>query len=99
VVPPVPTAGGTPLQFPADSGTITGWLVDQSISVLSSSLVRDIETGFTRLTQNIPPDPTDLNYPGAMRDLVDEVVKSADLGCYLTLSEMGAAATRVTAVH
>lgn len=34
-----------------------------------------------------------------MRELVDEVVNSADLCCYLTVSETGATATRVTLAH
>ena len=99
MMPPAAAAGAPPLPFPADSGTITGWLVDQSVTVTSSSLVRDIETGFARRAHNIPVDPIDPDYPGAMRDLVDEVVNSADLCCYLTVSETGTATTRVTVVH
>lgn len=98
-VPPVPPALAPPLPFPADAGTITGWLVDQSVTVTSSSLVQDIEAGFARLSQNIPADPLHATYAGTMRDLVDEVVNSSDLCCYLTISETGATATRVTVVH
>jgi hypothetical protein len=69
------------------------------VAVTSNSLVQDIESGFARLSRNIPDDAFDPDYPGAMRDLVDEVVNSADLCCYLTVSETGAMAARVTVVH
>ena len=58
-----------------------------------------IEAGFARLSHNIPADPLDPDYGGAMRELVDEVVNSDDFGCYLTISETGAASSRVMLVH
>jgi hypothetical protein len=95
VVPPrvVP-----PLPYPGDAGSITGWLVDQSTSITSSSLVGEVEMGFARLSHNIP-DPLDQGYAEAMRDLVDEVTNSADLCCYLTMSDTGSAVLRVVCVH
>jgi hypothetical protein len=46
---------------------------------ISSLLVGDmIEAGFARLSSNIPGEYMHPNYPGVMRDLMDEVVKSAD---------------------
>jgi hypothetical protein len=97
--PPVPRPLAPPLPFPGDPGTITGWLIDQSLSVTSNSLVREIEASFARLSQDIPEDTADPNYLGAMREMVDEVLNSDDLCCYLTASETGAAATRVVLVH
>jgi hypothetical protein len=93
-----------PLPFPAaGAGTITGWLVDQSVLVTSMALVADIEAnieaGFARLSHNIPGDPNDPGSGAAMRKLIDEVVNSAELCCYLTISETGGAASRVTLVH
>jgi hypothetical protein len=55
--------------------------------------VTQVEAGFARLSHNIPVDPVDLDYAGAMRELVDKVVNSDNLGCYLTLSETGAASS------
>jgi hypothetical protein len=95
----VPNVAPPPLPFPGDPGTISGWLLDQSLSATSSSIVRDVESGFSRLTQGIPADQLDPDYLGAMRELVDEVINSSDLCCYLTISETGAAASRVTLVH
>jgi hypothetical protein len=88
-----------PLPFPGDPGTVTGWLLERSASISSETLAREIETGFAHLTANIPADPTDAYHPGAMRDLVDKVLNSADLCCYLTVSATGAADARVTIVH
>ena len=99
VPPPAPQVVAPPLPFPAAAGTITGWLVDQSVSVTSVSLVADIEAGFVRLSHNIPGDPLDPGYGAAMRELIDEVVNSAELCCYLTISETGGAALRVTLAH
>jgi hypothetical protein len=99
VVPPVPRAMAPPLPFLADEGTVTRWLLDQSVSVTSDSLVQDIESGFARLSRNIPADVLDPDYLGTMRDLVDEVVNSSDLCCYLTVSETGSTATRVTVAY
>jgi hypothetical protein len=55
--------------------------------------------GFGRLYHNIPADILDPNYPGTMRDLMDEVVNSADLCCYSTISKTGEMATKVTVMH
>jgi hypothetical protein len=100
--PAVPTVHGPappPLPFPGDPGTVTGWLLERSASISSNALAKEIEAGFARLTANIPADPTNADYPGAMRDLVDEVLNSADLCCYLTVSATGAASARVTVIH
>jgi hypothetical protein len=97
IPPRAPQVVAPPLQFPAAAGTLTGWLVDQSILVTLVSLVTSIQAGFTRLSQNIPVPAADPGYAGAMRtELMDEVVNSTDLCCYLTVSEMGGAALRVT---
>jgi hypothetical protein len=88
-----------PLPFPGDPGTITSWLIDQSLSVTSSSLVNEIEAGFARLSHDIPADPADPEYGGPMRELVDEILNSDDLCCYLTASKTGATATRIVLVH
>jgi hypothetical protein len=61
--------------------------------------VTQVEAGFARLTHNIPVDPEDPDYAGATRELVDKVVNSDNLGCYLTVLETGAAALRVVLVH
>jgi hypothetical protein len=68
-------------------------------SISSKALGREIEAGFACLTANIPADPADADHPGAMRDLVNEVLNSANLCCYLTVLATGAADARVTIVH
>jgi hypothetical protein len=88
VVPPGVVA--PPLPFPRDPGTISGWLLDRSLSATSSSIVQDVELGFARLTQGIP-DTGDPDYL--------EAINSADLCCYLTISDTGAAMARVTLIH
>jgi hypothetical protein len=86
-----------PLPFPGDPGTISGWLLDQSLLATSSLIVHDIELGFARLSEGIPVDPLDPDYLGAMREMVDKVSNSTDLCYYLTVSKTGAAvAARVT---
>jgi hypothetical protein len=100
MVPPVPRLVPPPLPFPGDPGTVTGWLLEQSASILSDALVKEIEVGFAQLTAGIPADPAaDAAYLGAMRDLVDEILNSADLCCYLTMLATGVASARVTVVH
>jgi hypothetical protein len=97
--PPVPRPLAPPLLFPGDPGTITGWMIDQSLSVTLSWLVNEIEAAFARLLQDIPKDTAVPNYLGAMREMVDEVLNSDNLCCFLTASETGAAATGVLVVH
>jgi hypothetical protein len=97
--PPVPRPLAPPLPFPGDPASINGWLIDQSLFVTSSWLVNEIEAGFARLSQDIPEDTSDPNNLGAMRGMVDEVLNSDGLCCYLTKSETGVAAIRVVAVH
>jgi hypothetical protein len=65
-VPPAPRPLAPPLPFPGDTGTITGWLIDQSLSVTLSLLVNEIEAGLARLSHYIPADPVDPEYDGAM---------------------------------
>jgi hypothetical protein len=55
--------------------------------------------GFARFSQDIPEDTADPNYVGVLSEMVDEVLNSDDLCCYLTASETGAAATQVVVVH
>ena len=42
----VPNVAAPPLPFPGDLGIISGWLLNQSLSATSSSIVWDIEAGF-----------------------------------------------------
>jgi hypothetical protein len=90
--PPVPRPLAPPLPFPGDPGTITGWLIDQSLSI--TSVMNEIEACFARLPHNILAKPADLDYGGAMREL-DTILNSNNLCCYLTASKTGAAATRI----
>jgi hypothetical protein len=100
MIPPVaPTVVVPPLTFPGDPGTSTGWLVDQSTPVTSSLLVRDVEAGLTRLSINILAQPGDPGYTEVMIDLMDEVINSTDLCCYLTVSGTSTAIVRVMLVH
>ena len=99
MLPLLPRPVPPPLPFPGDPGTVTGWLLERLASILSDALAKEVEAGFARLTANIPANPTDADYPGAMRDLVDEVLNSADLCCYLTVTATGATSARVTVVH
>ena len=89
---PIPVAA-PPLPYPGGPGTITGWLLDQSASITLDELVRDIEAGFARLLANMPANPVDPGDQEALRELVDKVLNSDDLCCYLTVSETGEAAS------
>jgi hypothetical protein len=94
-----PEAPSTSPALSRGPGSITGWLVDQSVSVTSSSIVTESKAGFACLSHNIPADPLDPDYDAAMKELVDEVVNSDDICCYLTVSGTGAAASQILLVH
>jgi hypothetical protein len=79
ILPPMPRPPPPPLPFPGDPGTFTGWLLERLASISSKALAREIEAGFAHLMASIPADPADADHPGAMRDLVNEVLNSADL--------------------
>jgi hypothetical protein len=101
VVPP----GGGPavatvphLPFGGDPGTITGWLLDVTAIAMSSDISRGLVQGFDRFVTNIPAirDP---GYDEAVPNMIDEVVGSDMLVKYLTATNIGHAAAKITTVH
>jgi hypothetical protein len=105
VVPILVPPGGAPavataphLPFGGDPGTITGWLLDATSTATSSDISRGLERGFDRLVTNIP-NAGDPGHEDAMRDIVDEVIGSDTLVTYLTATNIGHNAARITTVH
>jgi hypothetical protein len=107
-IPNVPVCvlpGGAPavataphLLFGGDPGTITGWLLDATLTETSSDISRGLEQGFNRLVDNIP-NVGDAGYADAIRNMVDEAIGSDMLTTYLTAINIGQECSRVTMIH
>jgi hypothetical protein len=86
IVPP----GGAPpvdmapqLPFGADRGTITGWLLDATLTKTPGTDSRGLEPGFNWLVGNIPAVANPV-YAAAMRTMADTIINSDMLVKYLT---------------
>jgi hypothetical protein len=75
------------LPHSADPGTITDWILDETVASMPSLITQELEQSFNRLVDNIP-DPLDANYDNAMRRMTDEVINSDTLIAYLTATNM-----------
>jgi hypothetical protein len=66
------------LPFGGDPDTITGWLLDTTLTTTSGEISRGLALGFNRLVNNIPAmgDP---GYDKAMRNMTNEVIGSDTL--------------------
>ena len=97
--PPAPVVVVAPqLPLAADSGTITGWILDHTLTETSAMIAATCERVLNQLTQNVP-DANDPTYGAAMRVMTDEVISSDTLVAYLTVCNLPHAAARVTVVH
>ncbi len=94
--PPAP-AQVPHLPFAGDFGTLTGWLLEKTATETSEAISRDINSGFERLATM--PCLNENEHDEAMRNLVDEVLNSDTLGCYLTVTNTGATSAKVTVIH
>jgi hypothetical protein len=90
IAPPIGIAlGGAPpvvapqLPHSADPGTITGWILDETVAMTSTVITQEMERSFNHLVTNIP-DANDPNYDNVMRRMTDEVLSSDTLVTYLT---------------
>jgi hypothetical protein len=96
--------GGAPpvvapqLPHSADPGTITGWILDETVAETPTVITLDMERGFNRLVDNVP-DVNDPTYDGIMRQMTDEVISSDTLITYLTATNRWNNVVRVTVVH
>jgi hypothetical protein len=86
------------LHFGGDPGTITGWLLDATLTATSSDIPRGLEQGFNWLVTNIR-DIGDVGYDKGIRNIADEVVGSDMLVTYLTATNIGHDAAKVTMVY
>jgi hypothetical protein len=88
------------LPFGGDPGTITaGWLLgDATSTAMLSDISRGQAQGFDQLVTNVPAigDP---GYDEAMRNMMAEVICSNTLVTYLTATNIGNDAARITTVH
>lgn len=100
VVPPggLPPVVAPQLPHGADPGTMTGWLLDDTVAATPTSITQELERGCNRLVNNIP-DPNDPAYAGVMRSMTDEVLNSDTLITYLTATNRWNNVVRVTVVH
>jgi hypothetical protein len=100
VVPPggPPLLGVPQLPYAADTGTLTGWLLDTTSAETSGSIAGGLERGFNRLVQNVPLDG-DPGHDDAMLLMVDEIVNSDMLIPYLTATNFGTGEVRISVIH
>ena len=100
VIPPVgpPVLQAPQLPFAADPGSLTGWLVDESVTGSLGELMAHMNRGFNRLTDGVP-DANHATYPAFMRNMVEEVVGSDTLVTYLVTTNVVNEEPRVTVVH
>jgi hypothetical protein len=99
----VPPGGAPPVVAPqlphgADPGTITGWILDETVAATPASITQELERGFNRLVNNIPA-ANDANYREVMREMTDEVMYSDTLTTYLTATNRWNDVVRVTTLH
>ena len=89
VIPPVgpPVLQAPQLPFAADPGSLTGWLVDESVTGSPGELMTHMNRGFNCLTDGVP-DANHATYPAFMRNMVEEVVGSDTLVTYLVTTNV-----------
>jgi hypothetical protein len=95
-VPPVDTAPQLP--FGADPGTITGWLLDATLTETPGTISRGLERGFNWLVDSIPV-VANPGYAATMRTMAGEIINSDTLVTYLTATNISNNVVRVTTVH
>jgi hypothetical protein len=100
VVPPgsPPPLGVSQLPYAADTGSLTGWLLDTTATETSSGIVGGLDRSFNRLVHNVPLDG-DPGHDEAMLMMVDEIVNSDTLTTYLTATNFGAGEVKISVIH
>jgi hypothetical protein len=93
--PPPPAAPRLP--FGADPGTITGWLLENTVDATSHSISLEMEQCFNRL-DSVPADG-DPGHDNAMVQMVDEVRHSDTIVTYLTATNICNNEVSITVVH
>jgi hypothetical protein len=93
-----PPAVSPQLPHSADPGTITGWILDETVAKTPTRVTQDLERGFNRLVTNIPI-PTHADYGATMRKMTDEVISSDTLMTYLTATNRWNGVVRITVVY
>jgi hypothetical protein len=102
-VPVLLPPGGLPppaaprLPFGADPGTITGWLLENTVDSTSHSISLEMEQCFNRL-DNVLVDG-DPGHDEAMLQMVDEVRHSDTIVTYLVATNICNNEVSITAVH
>jgi hypothetical protein len=71
-----PPDGPPPMVAPqlphsADLGTITGWILDETVAKMPKDITQELEWGFNHLVKKIP-DQTHVNYKSVMQKMMDE---------------------------
>jgi hypothetical protein len=91
IVPPVgppPPAGAPQLPYAADLGSLTGWILENTVTETSSSISKALGRGFARLVDNVPLDGAP-SHEAAMKEMIKEVVNSDSLTTYLVATNFG----------
>jgi hypothetical protein len=94
-----PVTSVTPqLPFGADLGTITGWLLDETLTQILRSFLESLEHGFNQLVDNIPVmgDP---GHNDAMRIMTNKITNSDTLVAHLTASNIQSQSMHATTIH
>jgi hypothetical protein len=100
----IPPGGPPPMVAPqlphsADPGTITGWILDETVAATPiAAITQELERGFNRLVDNIL-DPNHTNYNNVMQRITYKVINSDTLITYFTATNRWNNGVGVTAVH
>jgi hypothetical protein len=93
-----PLVGGAPrLPFGADPGSLTGWMLQETLMDTPSSISLQMERSFARLADVPPVDH--LDYAAARQRMIDEILNSNGLEVYLMVSNKPHGVPRVTVMH
>jgi hypothetical protein len=101
IVPPVgppPLVVVPQLPYAADPGSLTGWVLETTATETSGSISKSLGRGFARLVDNVPLDG-DPGHEEAMKEMADEIVNSDSLTTYLTATNFGQDAVKITVLH
>ncbi len=66
------------LPYSADLGTMTGWILDETVASTPAGITQELEQSFNRLVDNIP-DTAHTDYGNFMRKMTDEIINSNTL--------------------
>jgi hypothetical protein len=100
MVPPgwAPPTVAPHLPHTADPGTITDWILNETVATTPTMVTQELDQGFNRLVTGIPA-MADANYAEVIRKMTDKVISSDTLITYLTVTNRWNDVVRVTTVH